>query len=191
VQTDVRAGQQDVAAAARHALAHGPLLALRHAVLVLPWAGETFIVQSVWSRFTLSSRQVATESAAAAACCKTAAVVVLELPAWANTAATAYPAAPTASVYVTCVQSSCVECSSAAVTGVTLTLCHGEIEFKPLLPAELGTAGSGTRPAVQAVLEQILDRVAQAAQVALPALARPQTASTGAGTQLCQLRFHL
>jgi hypothetical protein len=40
VKADVRAGQQDVAAAARHALAHGPLLALRHAVSVLPWAGE-------------------------------------------------------------------------------------------------------------------------------------------------------
>lgn len=70
----MRAGQQDVAAAARHALAHGPLLALRHAVLVLPWAGETSIVHGpICSWLASLSGQVAARSAVAAACCKTAA----------------------------------------------------------------------------------------------------------------------
>jgi hypothetical protein len=67
--------------------------------------------------------------------------------------------------------------------------CHGHHLFHNEglsfdLPAELGTAAGGTPAAVQSVLGRVLDLVAQAAQVALPALVRPQTASTGAGTGL-------
>ena len=39
LQEEVAAGQQDVAASARRSLAHGPLLALRYCLEVLPWKG--------------------------------------------------------------------------------------------------------------------------------------------------------
>lgn len=39
LQVDVQVAHLDVTSAARHALAHGPLLALRYAVAAVPWQG--------------------------------------------------------------------------------------------------------------------------------------------------------
>lgn len=41
----MQSAQADVTAAARHALAHGPLLALRYGVAAIPWTGAAHVCE--------------------------------------------------------------------------------------------------------------------------------------------------